>query len=161
MTEIKSLTKEKKKPVKEKKPTTSAPPKVKGGKGTPAKKGGGLSGILEYVPIVKDLLDGIRVRLLVRKMVLYVNLAGEDPCDLALLYGKATAAAGCAIPLLEQVFRIRRRDVQIFCDFTAEQTEIYLDLAIVASPARILWLVLRQGIRFLRTFMKQKTAKAV
>lgn len=136
-------------------------PKVKREKPDSAKKGGSISALMEYVPIVKDLLNGIRIRLYARKVVIYVNLAGDDPCDLALQYGKTAAAVGCVLPFLERFIRIRKRDIQVFCDFTALETTVYLDIALVISPVRLIWLVLRQGVRFLKTFMKQKSSKAV
>ena len=107
----------KKKKKKEKKPKEKPAPKepepVKNATEAP-KKGGNLKDLMEYVPIGLDLLNAIRRRLLMRKLVLLVNLAGNDPCDLALLYGKANAGVACALPLLERCFRIRHRDVQRF-----------------------------------------------
>ena len=125
------------------------------------KKGGNLKDLMEYVPIGLDLLNAIRRRLLMRKLVLLVNLAGNDPCDLALLYGKANAGVAGALPLLERCFRIRHRDVQVFCDFTADSTEVYAELEIVACPARLLAVLLRYGWKLLRTYLKQKSKKAV
>ncbi len=154
----------KKKKKKEKKPKEKPAPKepepVKNAT-EPPKKGGNLKDLMEYVPIGLDLLNAIRRRLLMRKLVLLVNLAGNDPCDLALLYGKANAGVACALPLLERCFRIRHRDVQVFCDFTADSTEVYAELEIVACPARLLAVLLRYGWKLLRTYLKQKSKKAV
>lgn len=158
--------KKKKKPKKEKKPEKDKSKKEKGSKQkqenehTP-KKGGSLKDLLEYAPIGLDLLGAIRRSLLMRKLVLLVNLAGSDPCDLAVLYGKANAGVACALPLLERAFRIRQRDIQVFCDFTADSTEVYAELEIVACPARLIAVVLRYGWKLLRTYMKQKSKKAV
>lgn len=154
----------KKKKKKEKKPkekpAPNEPEPVKNATEAP-KKGGNLKDLMEYVPIGLDLLNAIRRRLLMRKLVLLVNLAGNDPCDLALLYGKANAGVAGALPLLERCFRIRHRDVQVFCDFTADSTEVYAELEIVACPARLLAVLLRYGWKLLRTYLKQKSKKAV
>ncbi|MFR8334349.1 MAG: hypothetical protein ACLU9S_19980 [Oscillospiraceae bacterium] len=64
-------------------------------------------------------------------------------------------------PLLDRALRIRRKDIQIFCDFTAENTEAYLRLDLVLCPARLLGLMLRQGPALLRVYREQKTKKAV
>ena len=58
-------------------------------------------------------------------------------------------------------FRIRRKDIQIVCDFTVENTEAYLRLDLVLCPARLLELMLRQGPALLRVYQEQKTKKAV
>ncbi len=125
------------------------------------KKGGKFSDLAVYLPLVFELIGHFRRRLLMRRLILLVNLAGDDPCDLALLYGKANGAVGAAIPLLERAFRIRRRDIQIFCDFLAEETEVYVDLEVVACPARLLSVSLRYGWRFLKTIWKLNAEKAV
>ena len=124
-------------------------------------KGGKLSDLMDYLPWIFELIGHFRRRLLMRKLTLLINLAGDDPCDLALLYGKANGALGVVIPLLEKPFRIRKRDIQVYCDFLAEKTEIYLDLDIVACPARLLVLSLRYGYKFLKIIWKLNSEKAV
>lgn len=125
------------------------------------KRGGKLSAVKPYIPVALELLQGIRHRLLVRRLTLLVNLAGDDPCDLALEYGKISGAVGSLMPLLERAFRIQKRDVQVFCDFTSAETEVYLNLQIVACPVRLLPLLLRCGLKTLKLFITPKTNKAV
>ena len=77
--------------------------------------------------------------------------------------------SGTAVPgrrwevrcLLERAFRLRRKDIRIFCDFLAETTELYWNLELVACPARLLWVLLRQGPALLRIYEQQKNQKAV
>lgn len=151
--------KPKKKP-KEKKKSTK-PKEQRLGTDAQKPKGGKLSDLMDYLPWIFELIGHFRRRLLMRKLTLLVNLAGDDPCDLALLYGKANGALGVVIPLLEKSFRIRKRDIQVYCDFLAEKTEIYLDLDIVACPARLLVLSLRYGYKFLKIIWKLNSEKAV
>lgn len=160
----------KEKPKKEKKPKAekakkpkkkAEPPKAPTETQVP-KKGGSVKELLEYVPIGLKLLGAIERRLMLRNLVVLVKLAGDDPCDLALLYGKANAAIAAALPLLEAAFRIRKRDIQVFCDFTADSTEVYAELDIAACPLRLIAVVLRYGFQALKTYLKQqKTKKAV
>ncbi|MCI6728911.1 MAG: DUF2953 domain-containing protein [Clostridiales bacterium] len=142
-----------------------SPPKAAAGHKKPPeeqKKGGSLRELLTYVPTGLELLNAIRRSLVMRKLELLVNLGGDDPCDLALLYGKAWAGLGSIIPLLERCFRIRRRNIQVFCDFTAESTEIFAQGEIVACPARLLGIAVRYGWRLFRQYEKnKKTKKAV
>lgn len=146
------------KKTKEKKPKASASASPKQPE---QKKGGKLSGLSQYLPLLFELIGHFRRRLLMRHLTVLVNLAGDDPCDLALLYGKANGAVGAAIPLLERAFRIRRRDIQIFCDFLADETEVYVDLEVVACPLRLLTVSLRYGWKLLKTMWKLNTEKAV
>lgn len=122
-------------------------------------KGGSVKQLLEYVPVALRLLDAIRVRLLLRKLVLLVNLGGDDPADLAEKYGKVTAAVASSINLLERAFRIRRRDVQVYFDFMADGTEVYAELDLVVSPIRILAIAIRYGWQALMIYLKQQKSK--
>lgn len=125
------------------------------------KKGGDVGKLFAYVPVALDLLEAVRRSLVVRNLELLVNLAGDDPCDLAVSYGRAWAAIGNMLPILERSFHIRRRDVQVFCDFTAEKTEVYADLEIVAAPARLIAVFCRYGFRMLKIYWNQNMKKAV
>lgn len=119
------------------------------------KKGGTIRPLLQYVPLGMEFLGDIRRSILMRKLELFVNLAGDDPCDLAILYGTAWGAIEAVRPMMHNAFRIRKEDVQVFCDFTAESTEVYVDTEIVACPARLLVIVLRYGWRALEIYRKQ------
>lgn len=150
----------KKKESKQQGPSKDSPEKKQ--KPEEKKRGGSLRELMSYVPTGLELLNAIRRSLLMRRLEILVNLGGDDPCDLALLYGKAWAAVGNAVPLLERCFRIRHRDIQVFCDFSAESTEIFAQAEIVACPARLLGVAVRYGWRLFRQYQKhKKTKKAV
>ena len=87
---------------------------------------GGL--ISELLPDFQDqlyFLNELRKKLWVKKLVVHLTLAGEDPCDLALNYGRANAIMNGLVPVLEQCFTIRKRDLQVRCDFDATETVFY------------------------------------
>lgn len=87
---------------------------------------GGL--LSELLPDFRDqlyFLNELRKKLWVKKLVVRLTLGGEDPCDLAMQYGRANAIMNSLVPLLEQCFTIRRRDLQIQCDFDAKETVFY------------------------------------
>lgn len=152
--------KEKKEKVKaEGKP--KAPKKGAGEKKEMPRKGGKLSELKKYIPTAMELLNAIRKRLVLRKLTLLVNLAGDDPCDLALDYGKANGAIGSGMALLEQAFRVKKRDVQVFCDFLAVETEVYLDMEITGCTGRLLGVLIRYGLKLLKIFLNEKSDKAV
>ena len=81
-------------------------------------------------------------------------LAGDDPADLATNYGKAWLALGNLMPLLERVFVIRKRNLEVECDFLGESTTITARFDISITVGRTLLLVFAQGIPILREFMK-------
>ena len=88
--------------------------------------------------------------------MLEVNLvlAGGDPCDLATNSGKAWAALGNLRPRLERLFVIKKRDLEVECDFTSDETLITARLDITITLGRLIALAVRYGIRALREFLK-------
>lgn len=88
--------------------------------------------------------------------VLYVKLtmAGDDPADLAISYGRAWAALGNLWPYINRMFTIRKRDIQVQCDFEASQSLVNARVDITLNLARLLGLVFGYGFRILLKFMK-------
>ena len=147
----------KEKPKKEKK-AKADPPAEKAGE--PAEKKGG--SFRDFIPLVQvglDFLGDLRRKLRVNLLELRLTLAGDDPADLAILYGRANAALGILWPMLERAFVIKKRDVSIQSDFTASETTVYAAMRITITIGRCLILALRYGFRALKEFMKLKNKK--
>lgn len=121
------------------------------------KKQGG--SILDFLPLVRlafDFLGGFRRKLRLNRLELKITLAGDDPCDLALNYGRAWEALGNLMPKLEKWFVIKKRDLDVQCDFTASETVIYARLDITITLGRIISLVVVYAVRALIEFLKIK-----
>lgn len=129
------------------------------GKTEPEKKGGSLKDFLPLVKIGLNFLGDFRRKLRVNRLELKLVLAGDDPCDLAVNYGRTWAALGNLQPLLERVFIIKKRDLNVECDFTASQTLVNARLDITITLGRLLSLAAVYGIRALRAFLKMKKNK--
>jgi hypothetical protein len=142
--------KTKKKPAKEKKK------KASGKAGEPAKKkeGGSFTDFLPLVSIALDLLRDFGGKLRVNRLELNLILAGDDPCDLAIQYGKACTAMGCLWPVLEEVFVIKKRDVKIQCDFEADQTLVDARLDMTITVGRLFALVGVYGFKAIKELIK-------
>ena len=119
------------------------------------KKGGS---ILDFLPLVKVGLDFLGEffgkKLHVNRLELKITLAGGDPCDLALNYGRAWEALGNLWPRLERMMVIQKRDINIQCDFEGDKTLIYTRLDISITLGRLLGIAVRYGWRALVTFLK-------
>lgn len=118
------------------------------------KSGGSITDFLSLVQIALDFLGDFRRKLRVNRLEMKLTLAGGDPCDLAVNYGRAWAALGNLLPLLEQVLVIKKRDLVVACDFTADKTFIYAHVDLTITLGRILSLGVLYGIRVLREFIK-------
>ena len=139
--------KEKPKPEKKKTaPSEKEPPKKE-------KAGGSLTDFLPLVKLALELLNSFRRKLRVDNLRLKLVLAGDDPCDLAVNYGRAWAALGNLLPRLERVLVIRKRDLNVECDFTADSTVVTAGLDITITLGRLIALAVVYGLRGLKEFL--------
>lgn len=132
-------------------PRPPAPPKKKKANG---EKGGSL---LDFLPLVKlafAFLGDFRRKLRLNNLYLKLIMAADDPCDLAVNYGRIWAAVGNLLPRLEKIFVIKKRDIQVECDFTASETLVIVRLDVTITLGRLLALVLLYAIRALTQFLK-------
>ena len=120
------------------------------------KTGGSWTDFLPLVQVVLDLLNDLRRKLRVNHLLLHLTMAGDDPCDLAVNYGRMNASLAALIAQLERVLVIQKRDVHVDCDFTANETVILARLDLTITLGRILSIAVRHGVRGLMTFLKIK-----
>ena len=121
---------------------------------TTEKKGGSFTDFLPLVQVAVDFLGDLRRKLRIKRLEMRLCMAGDDPCDLAINYGRAWAAVGNLMPQLERIFVIKKRDVQVCCDFTQPQTTIYVRADITITLGRVLGLLLRYGWRAVKEYLK-------
>ena len=118
------------------------------------KKGGSWTDFLPLVQLALDFLGDFRRKLRVKRLELKLILAGDDPADLGLNYGRACAALGNLLPQLEKLFVIKKRDVQIECDFTADSILVLARLDITITLGRLTALAAVYGVRALKAYLK-------
>ena len=129
-------------------------PKAKG------EKGGSLLDFLPLVKLVFRFLGDFRRKLRVNVLELKLIMAGGDPAKLAINYGKAWAAVGNLLPQLERIFVIKKRDIEVECDFTASETLVIARLDLTITLGRLLALVFSYAVRALIAYLKiQKKRK--
>ena len=156
--EKKEKTKKEKKPKKQtEKPkqvgADAPPPEPK-----PEKKEEGGS-ILDFPPLVKTLFDFLgdfRRKLRLDNLQLKLIMAGGDPYNLAMNYGKAWAAVGNLLPKLEEWFVIRKRDIEVECDFVASKTTVIAHLDLTITLGRLLAAVFKFLVKALVKFIQIK-----
>ncbi len=118
-----------------------------------------LAAFLPLARLVLDFLTDFRSRLRINDLQLKVILAGDDPCDLSIHYGQAWMALGNLMPYLERYFVIKKRDLEIECDYTADATRISAYLNMTITIGHILVIGGYHGIKVLRKYI-QITKKA-
>ena len=122
--------------------------------------GGPVTDFLPLVRILLDMLGAFRRRLRLNLLELKLIMAADDPCDLSVNYGRAWAAVGNLLPQLEKVFVIKKRNIEVECDFQATQTRVIARLDLTITLGRIFATVLiyggKAGIEFMKINKKRK-----
>ena len=137
-------------------PKPPQPPKQEKAAKPKETKGGSLADFIPFVKLGIDFLGDFRRKLRLNDLELKLVLASSDPCDLAVNYGKTWAAVGNLMPALERWFVIRKRNVEVECDFTASQTLVTARLDISITLGRLLSLAAVYGTRGLKEFLNFK-----
>ena len=159
--------KKEKKPKKEKKakqekpkktaqtgPKTQPDPAPKPKQEKPKEQGGSWTDFLPLVKVVLDFLGGFARKIRIDNLELKLIMAGGDPCDLGINYGRAWAAVGNLLPRLERVFVIRKRDIEVECDFWGTSTRVIAGADITITIGRILSLVCVLAYQGIREYLK-------
>ena len=71
-------------------------------------------------------------------------------------YVRAWAVVGNLLPQLERLFVIKKRDIQVECDFTAAEISVIAHLDITITLGRLLTLAVIYGVRALFVFLSMK-----
>lgn len=117
-------------------------------------KGGSVTDFLPLVKTALDMLNSFRKKLRIKHLDLMVILAGDDPCDLAINYGRANAALGNLWPMLEKCFVIKKRNVEVECDFESSETVIIARADITITLGWLLGIAVFYGVRAVKQFLK-------
>jgi len=119
-----------------------------------SKEGGDVKDFLPLVEIALKLLNDFRRKLRVNCLELKLILAGDDPCDLSINYGKAWTALGNVMPQLERVLIIKKRNLEIECDYLADKPVVYARIDLTITLGRLLYIALRYGGHALFKYIK-------
>lgn len=117
------------------------------------KKGGSYRDFLPLMELLLDFLNQFRKKLRVNRLELKLILAGDDPCDLAVNYGRAWAALGNLLPMLERGFLIEKRDCEVECDFTADQTLVIARMEVTLRLGQLAALAAVYGFQMIKELL--------
>ncbi len=115
---------------------------------------GSLSDFLSVAEFVLEVLSDFRRKLRVNDLQLKLIVAGDDPYEVSVNYGRAWAIIGCLMPQFERFFVIKNRNVDVVCDYLAHTTQARARIHITITVARLLSVVIYHGIRGLLKYYK-------
>ena len=86
----------------------------------------------------------------IEPLKVWLLMAGNDPADTAVLYGRLEAALAAGLPVLRRVVRIKDEDVRLYLDFTEQKMDCIADVGIALRP----WSLVTMGVRALASLIK-------
>lgn len=101
----------------------------------------------------------LRPKLRIKRLVLNLHLAGDDPAALALQYGGAWAAIGGLLPLLEEAFILKKRQLDVDCSFDGGTTTLDAKLDISIGLGRLVLCLVRYSMDVLERTETQQTER--
>lgn len=109
-----------------------------------------LADLREAVGALLSASLGVLRRAVFRQLSLQIVVGDDDAADAAMRYGRTCAAVYPLLTLLERTFRVRRRTVDLRCDFDAEETSVRFDALIHFRPWHLLCFLLRLTANYVK-----------
>lgn len=117
------------------------------------KKAGRLVDLKEQLPAINKALDRLKRKLTIKELTIHYMAAGTDAAATALYFGAASIGFGLILPLLENNFNVKKRDLRTAVSFEVTEPYIYLK----AKLSLLIWEVIYIASGAFISFMKYKT----
>lgn len=119
------------------------------------KNGGSISALKDIILSALKTLGPAVKSIRIDKLCGRITIASNDAFKTAMLFGSSAAGVGILLPVLENNFKIKKKDIEVNADF--EEPETLATLSAKVSIA--IWQILYLGIIFISNFIKQKKGK--
>ena len=111
----------------------------------------------DKVAFARDVFHAVAKRLTVTRFRLICRVATGDAAQTAVLYGSACAAAAALDAFVNESFKVKKQNVYIYPDFTAQKPDLYAFIKIrmfvfsaIGAGISILFNAMRRGPKRVR-----------
>ena len=113
----------------------------------------------ELLPIAAEAAGELRRKIRIDCLELCLTVACSDPMRAAVSYGAANAGVGMLLPILEQNFDVREREIRIEADFQGQEPSARLRAAATLRVGQAVSFGVRFGLRLLKVFWRSRPVK--
>lgn len=106
--------------------------------------------LISYAELAAELLGDLREKIVLELLELHIRFGGDDPAKSAIAYGRAWAVIGMLTALLEQIFKIKKRDIAPRIDADAKKMEFDARVVCTITLAKLLALALHALTAYLK-----------
>jgi hypothetical protein len=121
----------------------------------PEKKPGRALDLRAMLPAIIETLGRFKRKLTLKRLIIRYTAAGDDAYSTAMAFGGASVGLGFLTPILENNFKVKRRDFQTSADFTAPEAYIYVN----ATLSLAVWEIFYIAAAILPAFLKSRGKK--
>ena len=89
-----------------------------------------------------DALGRLRRKISIDLLTIHYTAASGDPFSAAMTYGCASAAVGALMPVIENIFKVKKSDVGAAVTFDATEADIYIDAQLTIAIWEIIYIAL-------------------
>lgn len=126
---------------------------------TKSESGGNIRDFIPLVQTALEFLNTFRQKIRITNLKMRLTIGDPDPFDLSIKYGRGWAILGNTMPLIEQIFVIKKRDLQITCDYSAVKSTLYVSGDISILFGRLFYILLYYGTHALKQYLNIKNSK--
>lgn len=110
----------------------------------------------QFFPLMADAAGRLKRKIHIDRLDVDLTVAASDPAAAAIAYGGANAAIGMMIPILENNFIVKERNIRTRVDFNRPSPEVWLNTAFSLTIGQGAALSLRLGMRAIKIFMEHR-----
>ena len=81
-----------------------------------------------------------KIKITIDKLTLHYTAASDDPYSAAMTFGYASAAVNALVPVLDNSFRIRERDIGAAVTFDSPDNIIFVDVQLTLAVWEIIYI---------------------
>ena len=106
-------------------------------------------------------LSGLRRRLIIQELDLNIKTGGKDPETAAITYGRICAGIGSIVPIMNNVFDIRKNNIRsVYCPCLQEM-EIQFRFSAIFHVGQLLCIGIFVGWKILWIYLRHKKSQKV
>lgn len=112
------------------------------------KKGGKIEQFRELLSIISEISKKLDRRYRIDTLTLYYMAAGEDAAKTALSFGTASLISGLVLPILDNSFTVKEKDIRTAVSFTESESYVYFKTKISIAVRIIPYIAVIIGYRY-------------
>lgn len=119
------------------------------------RRGGIWNNFSDIVRLVSDALCRLRHKLVINRLELNLAYGDEDAAKTAIAYGVASSALGNIVPIIENTFRLKKRNFVLTPVFDRKTLEVIMHAELSISLGSLIWIALVLLFKFAGTKVKK------